>query len=77
MPDMDKRPEAGPVETDPGRWWNLLLLIPIVLPLCPFLFNVKEPAVFGFPFFYWFQLLLLPVLVVVTVVVYQLTKRRS
>ncbi|WP_163570291.1 DUF3311 domain-containing protein [Fodinicola feengrottensis] len=74
---MQGKPDQDPVVRDPGRLWNLLLLIPIVLPLCPFLFNTKDPELFGFPFFYWFQLLLLPVLVIVTVAVYHLTKRRS
>ncbi len=39
----------------------LLLLIPCVLALWVPLFNFSAPELFGIPFFYWFQLLLVPV----------------
>ena len=39
----------------------LLLLIPCVLALWTPLYNTEVPALFGIPFFYWFQLLLIPV----------------
>ena len=55
------------------RWWNLLLLVPLVTIL-PFLFNRAEPALFGLPFFYWFQLAVIPVGVLCTVVVHRLTR---
>jgi hypothetical protein len=35
---------------------NWLLLIPIVVPLTPFLYNRVEPTFIGLPFFYWSQL---------------------
>jgi len=38
----------------------LLLLIPCVLALWAPLYNALEPQVFGIPFFYWLQLLLIP-----------------
>jgi hypothetical protein len=38
-----------------------LLFVPCVLALCAPLYNSTEPALFGFPFFYWFQLLLVPI----------------
>ena len=38
----------------------LLLLIPCVLALWAPLYNTEPPALFGIPFFYWFQLLLIP-----------------
>ena len=34
----------------------LLLLLPFVGTLLPFLYNRAEPALFGMPFFYWYQL---------------------
>jgi hypothetical protein len=83
VPDVDTKPDHGDApgtagaKPDARRWWNLLLLIPIVTPLCPFLFNIREPELLGFPFFYWFQLIILPVVVIVTVAVNQLTKPRS
>ncbi len=39
----------------------LLLLIPCVFALWVPLYNGAAPALFGLPFFYWFQLLLIPV----------------
>ncbi|MBG0832103.1 DUF3311 domain-containing protein [Planomonospora sp. ID67723] len=55
--------------------WNWLLVVPIVLPLLPFLFNSDEPRLFGFPLFYWLQLAFIAVGVACTTVVYQMTKR--
>ena len=34
---------------------------PRLLAVLPILYNVIEPRLFGFPFFYWFQILLIPV----------------
>ncbi len=39
----------------------LLLLIPCLLSVLPIIYNLIEPRLFGFPFFYWFQILLIPV----------------
>ena len=39
----------------------LLLLIPCVLSVAVPLYNTIEPRLFGFPFFYWFNLALVPV----------------
>jgi hypothetical protein len=39
----------------------LWLAAPSVVALWAPLYNVIEPQLFGVPFFYWFQLLLIPV----------------
>ena len=39
----------------------ILLLIPCIAALAVPFYNVIEPTLFGFPFFYWFNLLLVPV----------------
>ncbi len=39
----------------------ILLLIPFLVALAVPLYNRIEPQLFGFPFFYWFLLLLVPV----------------
>jgi len=39
----------------------LLLFVPCVVALWTPLYNAETPALFGVPFFYWFQLLLIPV----------------
>lgn len=55
--------------------WNRLLVVPIILPLLPFLFNADGPRLLGFPRFYWLQLAFIAVGVVCTMVVYRMTKR--
>jgi len=39
----------------------LLLLVPCVIALWVPLYNSIPPELFGIPFFYWFQLMLIPV----------------
>lgn len=40
-----------------GRMWvRLLLILPFVALLWPPFYSIREPIVFGIPFFYWFQL---------------------
>jgi hypothetical protein len=56
--------------------WNWLLLVPIAIPLMPFLFNSDEPRLLGFPLFYWLQIAFIALGVGTTTLVYQLTKRR-
>ena len=55
--------------------WNWLLLVPIVVPLLVPLYNRVEPTLFGWPFFYWFQLLLVALGVATTALVYRMTRR--
>ena len=53
---------------------RLLLLIPFVFLLWVPLYNMREPALFGFPFFYWYQLAWVPVSALLTWIVYRATK---
>jgi uncharacterized protein DUF3311 len=39
---------------------GLLLLVPIIACLLPWTFNRRTPTLAGIPFFYWFQLALVP-----------------
>ena len=55
----------------------LLLLIPCVLALWVPLFNREAPPLFGIPFFYWFQLLLIPVSALLILVADRVRKRRD
>lgn len=50
--------------------WVLLLLPFIGLLWVPF-YNVATPALFGFPFFYWYQLAWVPVTAILTWIVYR------
>ena len=54
--------------------WNLLLVLPLLGTLFPMIYNKKSPEAFGIPFFYWYQLLWVPLGVLVTVVVYRATR---
>jgi hypothetical protein len=69
----DQHPHTGWTDLR-FRWVNLLVLIPLVTIL-PFLFNQVNPTLGGMPFFYWFQLLIIPVGVVCTLAVHRLTRR--
>jgi hypothetical protein len=71
----------APSKTDQVRTaatsrWHWLLIVPVVVPLLVFLYNAKDPYLFGFPRFYWLQLAFILLGVGTTTLVYQLTKRR-
>ncbi|MDL5155015.1 DUF3311 domain-containing protein [Actinomycetospora termitidis] len=55
------------------RAWNLLLLVPLVSLITP-LFNVREPTLVGLPFFYWFQILVIPIGIICTLTVHLVTR---
>lgn len=53
------------------RALHLLLLIPFLGLLYVPYYNRADPALWGFPFFYWFQLLWVPITVVLIWLVYR------
>ena len=53
---------------------NLLLLLPFVGLLIPALYNKVTPRLGGVPFFYWYQLVWIPVSVAITLIVYRSTR---
>jgi hypothetical protein len=53
-------PKSGPPlssekKAAASRGWLLLLLLPYLALCFPVLYAHKEPALWGFPFFYWYQ----------------------
>ena len=54
--------------------WQVLLILPFLGLLYPPLYATDSPELFGFPFFYWYQMAWVPVTVVITVFVYRRTK---
>jgi hypothetical protein len=53
-----------------------LLLLPVfVLALWVPLFNRTAPALFGFPFFYWYQIAIIPLASLLIFIVYQVEER--
>ena len=61
---------------DKGGPILLLLLVPMLVLWVP-LYNSIEPTLFGFPFFYWFQLAWIFVSMIITTVVYYGTEPRA
>jgi hypothetical protein len=69
-PSRPAVPEPGrPARSDRSAWY-LLLLVPLLTVLYPPLYNHQDPELFGFPFFYWYQLAMIPVSVACTLVAY-------
>ena len=57
-----------------ARLHYLLLLVPLVLLWVPF-YNRIEPSLAGIPFFYWYQIVWIPITVILTLIVYRLDRR--
>ncbi len=59
----------------PGRRWLwLLLLAPYIALLWVPFYNKAQPALFGFPFFYWYQFLWVPITSLLLYIVYRSMK---
>lgn len=67
--------EKGPVGNPDYTPWLFLLIIPVVLPLLPMIYNKVDPTLFGIPFFYWFQLAMVFVSAGITGLVYAKSRR--
>jgi len=59
------------------RAWYLLLIIPLIGVLIPTFYNTLEPELAGIPFFYWYQMLWIPLSVGITVLVYIKTREQD
>jgi hypothetical protein len=68
--------DVAPQRSDRSPW-NWLLLIPIIVPLLVPLYNATDPTVFGWPRFYWLQLVFVALGVATTALVYLMTRRSS
>jgi hypothetical protein len=53
----------------PHRLW--LLVLPYIGLLCVPFYNFSDPVLFGFPFFYWYQLAWVPVSALLTWLAYR------
>jgi FtsH-binding integral membrane protein len=62
-------------ERRPSPLWYLLLLAPFVAMFWVSSYNSVEPAWGGIPFFYWYQLLWIPIGAALTLIVYFATQR--
>jgi Protein of unknown function (DUF3311) len=68
------REGSGPPGAREARW-TWLLLIPLLGTLIPPLYNTHDPELFGVPFFYWYQMVWIPLSVLCTLAVYRATRR--
>lgn len=57
-----------------SRAWYWLLLVPLAGVLIPPIYNVADPRLIGLPFFYWYQLLWVPLSALVTFAIYRRTR---
>ena len=55
----------------------ILLAIGIVVPLMVFLYDTAEPTLWGFPFYYWFQFAMIPVVSLMTYAAFQISLRAT
>jgi len=69
---------STPVKSPPPTWWTMALLLLPFLALIPVpIYNRVTPAVFGVPFFYWYQLLWIALSAVAVGIAYWAEQSRS
>ncbi len=59
------------------RVWYWLLIVPFVATLIPPLYARATPVLFGFPFFYWYQILWIVLSALIVWIVYTVTRDRE
>ena len=64
---LDEHAPARPI-----AWARLLLIIPFIAVLWVPFYNSADPALYGVPFFYWYQLLWIILGAVIIGIVYRL-----
>jgi hypothetical protein len=67
MPDSPVAPQRG------SRAWNLLFVLPFVALMWVPFYNRIEPAIWGIPFFYWYQFVWVFITAALTVLVHRMT----
>lgn len=75
--ESTETPGTAPRRRSDRSPWNWLLVPAIVIPLLVPFYNRVEPTLFGWPFFYWFQLASILIGVAATSIVFQKTKQSS
>ena len=78
----DSRPPSGTApSTDAGRstrpTWTvvgILLAVGATVPLLVWLYDSETPTLGGFPFYFWFQFALIPIVSLLTFVAFRLSE---
>jgi hypothetical protein len=75
--ERSSRPAANqpPAERRSAACW--LLLVPILGVLVPWIYDTRHPELIGIPFFYWYQMLWVPLSAFFSIIVYRATRGRS
>ena len=75
-PGAGGSPPPRPASRSGGLWVliTVLLAFPVVVPLLVGLYDRVDPVLAGFPFFFWFQFLLILFSATFTVIAYYLAK---
>ena len=74
------KPGSAPAARRPlGAWVvvGALLAVGIVVPLLVPLYDSATPTLFGFPFYYWFQFALIPVVSALTYTAFRVSLRAT
>ena len=58
----------------PSRWWYALLALPLLGLLYPPLYARHDPELAGIPFFYWYQLMWVPIVAILSAAAYLLSR---
>jgi membrane protein implicated in regulation of membrane protease activity len=82
MPERtaSERTPAPPERRRPTGAWAVvavLLAVGIVVPLLVGLYDSETPVLWGFPFYYWFQFLLIPIVSTLTYTAFRLSLRAT
>ncbi|HTA85074.1 MAG TPA: DUF3311 domain-containing protein [Silvibacterium sp.] len=54
--------------------WNWLLVLPVIGLAFPAIYSRAGPVLFGFPFFYWYQIAWILITALLTAIVYLATE---
>lgn len=65
-------PTRGPARPLPYVISGILLLAAIVMPLAVPMYAHADPPLFGFPFFFWYQMLWVPICAILIGICYKL-----
>jgi hypothetical protein len=75
-PGPSARPER-PSPSGTGKVWavvGVLLAVGVVVPILVGTYDSEAPELAGFPFYYWFQFLLIPVVSALTYIAFKLSE---
>ena len=72
-------PPTRPARRTSAAWVTVYVClgIGIVVPLLVFLYDQEKPTFIGFPFYYWFQFLLIPIVSALTYTAFRISLRAT